>query len=231
MKICIVIPVYNEEKNIGALVEKLRQRQLDTVVVNDGSSDRSAAIAKDKGATVINNEKRCGKGQSLRRGFQYVLENCFDGVVTMDGDGQHDVNDLDGMIKKAHADKNCIVTGSRMLNPKGMPLIRLIVNKLMSALISAVCRQKIPDTQCGYRYIAAPILKNISLTSSDFEIESEVLIQASRHGFKIYSVPIKTIYGGECSKINPVVDTFRFLIYIIREAVMPRPKAVSGDEK
>ncbi len=101
----------------------------------------------------------------------------------------------------------------------------------MSILISAVCRQKIADTQCGYRYIAAPILKNISLVSSDFEIESEVLIQASRHGFKIYSVPIKTIYGCECSKINPIIDTFRFLVYIIREAFVPRPRTGTGHDK
>ena len=101
----------------------------------------------------------------------------------------------------------------------------------MSGLISSVCRQRIPDSQCGYRYIAAPILRKISLLSSDFEIESEVLIQASKNGFKIYSVPIKTIYRGECSKINPIIDTFRFIVYIIREAIMPQPRPVVKDEK
>lgn len=231
MKICIVIPVYNEEKNIGALVEALKGRHLDVVVVNDGSSDQSAAMARNKGAIVINHEKRSGKGLALRHGFEYILQNHYDGAITMDGDGQHDVEDIDGFIAKAQDNNDCVITGSRMANPKGMPFIRLIVNKAMSAMISAVCGQRISDTQCGYRYIGSRVLKNIHLSCSDFEIESEVLIQASKNGFKITCIPIKTIYRDENSKINPLIDTFRFFVYITREAFHPKPKQASGDEK
>ena len=99
-----------------------------------------------------------------------------------------------------------------------MPLVRLLVNRIMSAMISGVCRQRVPDTQCGFRYIGRRPLQEIKLSCKDFEIESEVLIEASHKGFKIYSVPIKTIYSNEVSKINPFVDTIRFFVYIIRQA-------------
>ena len=98
-----------------------------------------------------------------------------------------------------------------------MPWHRLFTNKIMSALISLVCRQKIYDTQCGYRLIRCEVLRNVVLSSSAFEIESEVLIKASKKRYRIASVPVKTIYGTEVSKINPFFDTARFIIYIVRE--------------
>ncbi len=218
MKICVVIPIYNEAEAIGGIVKSVRIKGFDCVVIDDGSDDRGGAIAKEKGAVVITHDKRSGKGCSLRDGFNYVLAHDYDGVIAMDGDGQHDSADIEGFVKKAGEDPDSVITGSRMANPKGMPLVRLIVNRTMSAMISAVCHQRVPDTQCGFRYIGRRLLKEIKLSCSDFEIESEVLIEASRKGFKIYSVPIKTIYNNEISKINPFVDTIRFFVYIIRQA-------------
>lgn len=217
MKICALIPVYNEAQNIGPIVERLRHKNLDVVVIDDGSEDDSGAIACQKGAFVITHEKRSGKGQTLRDGFRYAIEKGYEGVVTIDGDGQHDIDDLEQFLRQAEKDKNSVITGDRMQNHKGMPVVRLLVNRVMSGMISGVCRQKILDTQCGYRYIGTAVLKEIPLTSSDYEIESEVLIKASRKGFKIYAVPIKTIYSNEHSKINPFVDTVRFFKYMLKE--------------
>ncbi len=104
-----------------------------------------------------------------------------------------------------------------MRNPQGMPLVRLCTNRLMSGLISLVCGQHIPDTQCGFRLIKTDVLRAIKLESSDFEIETEVLIKASRKRFKMASVSIQTIYRNEISKIQPVRDTFRFIAYLWRE--------------
>lgn len=218
MKICIAIPIYNEAEAIGGIVKAVRMKGFDCVVIDDGSDDRGGVIAKEKGAAVVIHEKRSGKGRSLRDGFNYVLENGYDGVIAIDGDGQHDPADIEQFVKKAGEDPDSVITGSRMANPKGMPLVRLLVNRIMSAMISAVCRQHVPDTQCGFRYIGRRPLQEIKLSCSDFEIESEVLIEASRKGFKIYSVPIKTIYSNEISKINPFLDTVRFFVYIIRQA-------------
>ena len=104
-----------------------------------------------------------------------------------------------------------------MIKPKGMPFVRLLTNRIMSSMISLICRQEIPDSQCGYRYISCDILKDIKLTCKDFEIESEVLIKASKKGYTIRSIPIRTIYSNEESKISPVRDTIRFFKYLTRE--------------
>lgn len=217
MKICIVIPVYNEDRHIGDVVEQVRERALDVVVINDGSTDRSEQIARDKGAVVISHTEKKGKGVSLRDGFAYAVDHGFDGIIAMDGDGQHHVDDLETFIVKARQCPDSVISGNRMMHCPNMPFIRRLVNRLMSGMISFLCRQPIPDTQCGFRYIGSAVLRSINLTSSDFEIETEVLVKASRQGFKVHSIPIRTIYGDELSKINPFVDTLRFLKYMIKE--------------
>ena len=224
MNICIVIPVYNESKNIGHVVEAVKRQRFDVIVIDDGSSDGCGAIAQKNGAIVLRQEFKQGKGYSLQRGFEYVLKNQYDGVIIMDGDAQHDSEDLPFFVAEANIHPQSIITGNRMRNPTGMPWVRFVTNRVMSLLISWACRQDILDTQCGYRYISAEILKNITLKYSSFEIETEMLIEASRKGYKIYSIPIKTIYGDEESHIHPFKDTFRFLRYFIVEVFFPKKK-------
>lgn len=219
MKTCILTPAHNESEAIGGLVKGIRDRQLPVIVIDDGSSDDTGSIAKENGAVVLRNEQKMGKGRSLQRGFEYVLDQGYDCVIIMDGDGQHDVGDIDQFIKKATEYPASVVTGTRMQDPQGMPLVRLWTNRFMSLLISALCKQRIPDTQCGFRLIGREVLKNIKLTADAFEIETEILVQASKKGFKIYSVPIKTIYGNEVSKIHPLKDTCRFVKYIVNEII------------
>ncbi len=246
MKVCVLIPALNESLTIGRIVEDVKKlflappmpansedvgggprvsdldkkivvEALDVVVIDDGSTDDSAQMAQKKGAVVIRHAQRQGKGQSLRDGFEYALKESYDCVVTMDGDGQHDTADLERFIQKAQEHPNSIVTGTRMENPQGMPPVRRMTNRFMSWLISLACKQKVPDTQCGYRLISCEILKAIQISSSDYEIETEVLMKAAKKGFKIYSVPIKTIYRNEKSKVHPIVDTVRFFNYFFRE--------------
>lgn len=217
IKICVLIPVLNESHAIGSVVESLRKRNLDVVVVDDGSTDDSGAIAGQKGATVIRHDTKKGKGQSLRDGFRHIVERGYDGVITMDGDGQHDAADLEQFIRLAERERPGVIVGDRMAKPDGMPCIRYLTNRLMSAIISLACGQRIPDTQCGYRYIDTRVLKNISLNCDDFEIETEMLMKAAKRGCRICCVPIKTIYQDEESKINPLKDTVRFFVYFIKE--------------
>ncbi len=218
MRVCILIPVHNEGKQIGPLVSAVRVRGLDVVVIDDGSTDGSGKIAQDNGAVVITNAVKQGKGASLQRGFHYARGQGYTGVITMDGDGQHAVEDLDAFLDAVRKDENVgLVCGTRMGNSRGMPVVRYLTNRFMSSVISGICQQKVPDTQCGYRYLSSALLDAINLSSSDFEIETEVLVQSSRSGFKIVSVPVKTIYRNEKSKINPLADTLRFFAYLIRE--------------
>jgi len=217
MRICVLIPIHNEIREIGRLVAAIRKMNLEVVVVDDGSTDGSGEAARREGAAVLVNPEKQGKGRSLQKGFAHALQESFDGVITMDGDGQHDPEDLEAFLNEIVRHPQGIITGSRMAHPKGMPLVRLWTNFFMSFWISLVCGQKVPDTQCGFRYVSADVLKNITLTANDFEIETEVLIKASRRRYPIFSMPIKTIYRDEESKIHPFKDTARFFIYMIKE--------------
>jgi glycosyltransferase involved in cell wall biosynthesis len=207
----VIIPAYNESGHIVGLIRDIKNYHLDILVIDDGSSDNTFGIAKDSQVKVMLNLNNQGKGASLIKGFKYALENNFDAVITMDADGQHLAEDLPLFLKAADNPDLDIIIGNRMLNTVGMPLLRVITNRFMSWLISIISKQDISDTQCGFRLIKAEVLRKIELKTSKFETESEILIKASQMGFKIKSLPIKSVYGKEKSQINPFMDTFRFI--------------------
>ncbi|MEI8011726.1 MAG: glycosyltransferase family 2 protein [Candidatus Omnitrophota bacterium] len=216
-KICILIPAHNEARTIVDVVKNVRQMGFSVVVIDDGSSDGCGRMAEEAGAELLVNFKNQGKGFSLQRGFDHVMSCKYEALITMDADGQHAVSDLPGFVSVFEKEKPDVICGNRMQDHRDMPWVRFLTNWIMSALISLVCRQRIYDSQCGYRLIRCEVLRNIQLSSSAFEIESEVLIKASKKRYRIASVPVKTIYGDEVSKINPFFDTVRFLVYIVRE--------------
>lgn len=217
MKACVVIPTYNEAKAVGGLVREVCSQNLGVIVIDDGSEDDTSRVAGESGAQVLRNQNNEGKGASLIKGFNYVLAEDFDVVITMDGDGQHEPSDIPYFMRLAEYSDSGIFIGNRMLKTSNMPLVRFLTNKFMSWLISSVSGQKIPDTQCGFRLIKKDVLRKLNLRTTKYETESELLIQASRLGFKIESVPIKTIYNREKSRIHPVIDTLRFIRFMVRE--------------
>jgi len=214
--VCVLIPSYNEARSIGAIVREVKAQGLTAYVVDDGSTDDTAAIALAEGAIVLKNEKNMGKGAALRKGFSSILKDGFDAVIIIDGDGQHEVSSLPDFIKRMEASDSDIVIGNRMTDTRSMPYVRRNTNYFMSYIISKISGQDVPDTQCGYRLIKRNVLEAVKLDSSNFEIESELIIKAGRKGFKIASVPIKTVYRDEKSRINPIIDTLRFMAFIIR---------------
>ena len=211
MKTCVIIPTYNESRTIGGLVSDVRKKGLDVLVVDDGSQDETGLIARKKGAQLITHAKNMGKGASLTRGFEHVLKSAYAAVIIMDGDGQHNPDDLHRFIATAKDTGAELVVGNRMGDTKSMPFIRRLTNGVLSRFISVITNQHIPDTQCGFRLIKRSALEKIKLISLNFEIESEILIKAAKEKFKILSIPIKTVYQGEASKINPALDAFRFV--------------------
>ncbi|MCX5711865.1 MAG: glycosyltransferase family 2 protein [Candidatus Omnitrophica bacterium] len=218
MNFCVVIPTYNESANIAALIKDINKLGLSLLIVDDGSQDDTVKIAWQNNVQAIVSQSNQGKGASLIRGFSFCLEKGFDAVICMDGDGQHLPSDIPLFLKEAQTSTAAILIGNRMNDTKKMPLVRWVTNKFMSWLISVICRQKIYDSQWGFRLIKAKLLRKLELKYSKYEIESEMLIKASRLGFKIMSIPITTVYRGEKSSINPVVDTLRFIRFIFLEA-------------
>lgn len=221
--ICCLIPSYNEAASIGAIVKRLRDGGYAVYVVDDGSTDVTASIAESEGAIVIRHKTNLGKGAALREGFKRVLRDGYDAVIVMDGDGQHEINDIPSFINKSEKSDTALIIGNRMLDTSSMPRVRRIVNRFMSYLLSKVAGQEVPDSQCGFRLIKREALAGISLESSNFEIESEMILKAAWAGFKIESVPIKTVYRNETSKVHPVFDTFRFIAFMVKALASRRP--------
>ncbi len=213
---CVLIPSYNEAKTIGMIVRDLKRSGLMVYVVDDGSSDNTDLIAKAEGAVVTRHKKNKGKGASLREGFRHILKKDYDAVLIMDADNQHDAGDIDSFVEKMDRTNADMVIGNRMVYTASMPNTRILVNRFMSRIISNIARQDIPDTQCGFRLIKKDVLEKINLESSNYEIESEMILKAAKEGFKIESVSIKTVYEDEKSRINPVFDTFRFIIFMLK---------------
>ncbi|MCX7926544.1 MAG: glycosyltransferase family 2 protein [Candidatus Omnitrophica bacterium] len=214
MKTCVIIPTYNEAQTIGNIVKKIKQQFLEVIVIDDGSQDSSADIAQDAGALVIRTYRNFGKGAALCRGFSYALKENYDAVITMDGDGQHLPEDIPVFLNASQNEHVGLVVGNRMDDTKQMPYIRKLTNKFMSWLLSYITKQKIVDSQCGFRLIKRQLLEKLKLTSHNFEIESEIILEAIRNGFQITFVPIQTVYGKEKSHINPCIDTLRFIRFI-----------------
>lgn len=217
MKICVVIPAYNEEVAIGNLVKELKALGIDVIVINDGSTDKTEIIARENGAKVFGWKKNMGKGVALRCGFRLAKDSDYDGVVTMDADGQHKAEDIIKFIEAASCSNADMIIGNRMTNVYKMPHIRQLVNGVMSCILSRIIHQRIPDSQCGYRFVRRDALAKMHLSSCNYEIESELLLEAARQGMRVLSIPILTIYQGSLSYINPVADTFRFIRLLIKK--------------
>ncbi|MCD6229154.1 MAG: glycosyltransferase family 2 protein [Candidatus Omnitrophica bacterium] len=215
MKVWVLIPAYNEEDTLGQILEELKKKSLSVLVVDDGSWDNTSRVAEDKRVVVIRNKRNFGKGLSIKRGIRYLLDKeDFDYLITMDADNQHSPQDLEKFLEEAKKGETFII-GNRMDEPRGMPKIRVFTNKLMSWFISKMVKQKIPDTQCGFRLIKRDILEKINIETDKYQIESEILIKAAKRGVRIKSIPIKSIYFKNAkSKINPIMDTIRFLKFI-----------------
>jgi len=217
-KVCVLIPAYNEARKIGEVVKAVKGLGLDAVVIDDGSTDQTYELAERAGAFVIRNTCNKGKGASIREGVRFILSKPYSAMLIMDGDGQHDPGEIHKFLNKAKESGSAFIQGNRMHNPTSMPLMRLFTNKIMSAIVSGICKQNIADTQCGYKFVRRDVLEKLTLKTSKYDIESEMLIETANMRVKIDSVPIKSIYQKEESKIKPIIDTLRFVRLLINKA-------------
>jgi glycosyltransferase involved in cell wall biosynthesis len=206
-----VIPAYQDEKHIGDIVRRTRERLEHVLVVDDGSSDQTAQRAREAGAEVIVHDQNRGKGEAIKTGLGHWLDREVTWVSLLDSDGQHLPEEIDRFIAAAASAKQpSFFIGNRMNNVAGMPFIRRIVNRYMSTRISRVCGQKIPDTQCGFRMLDRQLIPELLGGGHRFDYETEVLVIAGRKGYRIESVPITTVYSDQVSKIHPVRDALQF---------------------
>jgi glycosyltransferase involved in cell wall biosynthesis len=210
-KTAAVIPAYNEEKHISDVVRRTRQKLDHVLVVDDGSGDKTADRAREAGAEVIVHPQNRGKGETIKTGLRHWQERQTDFIIILDADGQHRPEEIDRFVAAAlSTGEPKLILGNRMNDVSSMPRLRQMVNRWMSRQISASCGQDIPDTQCGFRLIHRQLIPELLGGAARFDYETEMLIVASRKGFRIDSVPISTVYSDEVSSIHPVRDTLRF---------------------
>ena len=212
----VVIPAYQAEATLPALIRSIRPMGLPVIVVDDASFDRTGPAALAEGAVVLKREVNGGKGAALRQGFGEALRQGYGWIILMDADGQHVPSEIPRFLEAAQREPVDLIVGNRMQDPRGMPLQRRVTNRVMSWFISRIAGQRVPDTQCGFRLVSRRLLEKISLVSERFEIDSEMVIRAGWSGFRIASVPIASIYRRETSFIHPFGDTVRFFRFLKR---------------
>ncbi|MGE5212495.1 MAG: glycosyltransferase family 2 protein [Nitrospirota bacterium] len=216
-----VIPAYQDEKHIGNIARRTRDRLDHVLVIDDGSTDQTEQRAREAGAEVIVHAQNQGKGEAIKTGLAHWLAagnasrreqtEQITWVVLLDSDGQHLPEEIDRFLLAASSvTAPTFFIGNRMDDVARMPFVRRVVNRYMSGEISRLCGQKIPDTQCGYRMLHRQIIPDMLGGGHRFDYETEALIIASRKGYTIDSVPISTVYTDQVSKIHPLRDSFRF---------------------
>jgi glycosyltransferase involved in cell wall biosynthesis len=209
MKTLALIPAYNESGRVADVV-LATQAFLPVLVVDDGSSDDTAARAEAAGATVMRQVFNQGKGAALRAGFRWALDRNCASVLTLDADGQHDPIEIPKFLDAYAERQPDLIIGARDF--KQIPLVRRAANTLGRWSFSWALGQPVLDNQSGYRLINRRLIE-ATLTSqeSGFEFEVEMIVTCVQQGYTLDWVPIRTIYGTESSHINPVVHTKNFL--------------------
>ncbi|HEU4921368.1 MAG TPA: glycosyltransferase family 2 protein [Candidatus Limnocylindrales bacterium] len=214
-RIVALIPGYNEGPRIGRVVRATAEL-LPVIVVDDGSSDDTAARAREAGATVIEQHPNRGKGEALRTGFRRAIGAGYDAVLTLDADGQHDPAEIPRFLEAWTGDPPPdLVIGRR--NFRTMPPMRRLANELGGRAFSWAVGRPIPDNQSGYRLIGRRVMEaTLDSEERGFEFEVEMITTCIRLGGVIAWVPIRTIYGAP-SHIRPL-DHLRSFVRVVRRA-------------
>ena len=205
-KIIAVIPCFNEENFIGDIVTRARIYADKVIVIDDGSTDNTSEVAKAAGAEVIRHERRRGAGAATKSGFEAAKTNNAGILVTLDGDGQHDPDEIPQVLAPILSCKADLVIGSRFLlqNIKKVPKYRKFGIDIITWLYNLGSKKKVSDSQSCFRAYSRKSLEAVTITENGFSFSVEVLIQARKKGFVITEVPTSCVYHSQGSTINPL---------------------------
>ncbi|HEX7678530.1 MAG TPA: glycosyltransferase family 2 protein [Thermoanaerobaculia bacterium] len=217
-RVLVIIPALNAERSVGAVVRDCKAVVNDVLVVDDGSADRTAEVAREAGAQVVSHPVNRGKGGALKTGFAYALEHGFDAVLTLDADGQHLAREIPKFFAaREETGADLIIGGRAHLFGQMLPR-RRFANRFSARCIAFASHTDVTDSQSGFRLYSAQLLRAIRLRSEGFDMESEVIVQAGQRKFKILSIPIDLgfVDGQSTSHYKPLMDTIRIAWTVIR---------------
>ena len=225
----IGIPAFNEEKNIASIIMKLKKVTDHIIVCNDGSTDMTEEISKKLDVVVINHSRNMGYGSAIRSIFLKAKELQADILVTFDADGQHRVEDIQSVTQPIIDNKADIVIGSRFLeNKSDIPEYRKFGIKVITKITNSSLKEKLTDSQSGFRAYSKNVLKNVTPSESGMGVSTEILIKASNAGHKIAEVPITIMYGSDTSTHNPVSHGTSVLFSTIKFTSIEHPLKFYG---
>ena len=218
MGICLIIPAFNAEKTILNVAREALLFGLPLLVVDDGSLDSTVAELRDLPLSVIRHPCNRGKGMALRTGFRWALANGFEGAVTLDADGQHEVAAASLLADAARAGGYDILIASRFSQFEEMAGLRHYWNRFGVWCMRKRTGFEISDSQSGFRFYSAALLRQTALDSCGFDLEMEILMKAWRGGFVIGSLPIaaRVADGRPTSHYRPVRDTWNICMTFLR---------------
>ena len=201
--ICVVIPTYNNAGTIKAVVESTLAECCDVIVVNDGSTDATTEILQQQsGITLVSYAKNRGKGYALRRGFEQALSKGFAYAITLDGDGQHHPSDIALFLKANQEHPGALIVGSRNISPGLQSKGSRFANRFSNFWFYIQTGRKLADTQTGYRLYPLRRLHGLSLLTSRYEAELELLVFSSWHGTELFSIPIDVYYPPKEQRVS-----------------------------
>jgi glycosyltransferase involved in cell wall biosynthesis len=229
MKVCCIIPAYQESRAIDQVIKIAQKYCNHVVVVDDGSTDNTGKIARDNGATVLRHPTNFGKGAALRTGFNHTIKEQYDVMITLDGDLQHNPHSIPRFLEKIKEGYDLVVGTRYQTQSEEMPFARKLSNLITTTVLRVFFKVPITDSQSGYRAFKRSLLETIPVRDNGFAAETEMLIDAQRAGFLISEVPIATSYGDEKSKIRAGRDISRWLV-TLSQYLFYRPRFLSQNE-
>jgi glycosyltransferase involved in cell wall biosynthesis len=221
-RVAVLIPALNAARTLTDVVVEARRRLEPVIVIDDGSTDGTGDAARAAGATVLRHEKNRGKGGALKTGFAWALEHGFDGVITLDADGQHLASEIPKFLAERAAGGADLIIGGRSHLFGGMLPRRRMANRFSAASIAFASGTPITDSQSGFRFYSANLLRNLALRTDGFDLESEVIVRAGRRGYRIVTIPIELgfVNGISTSHYKPLKDTLRIAWTVLRARLL-----------
>lgn len=215
-RIAVAIPCFNEARFIADVVTRARKYVPEVIVVDDGSTDGTAEVAAKAGATVIEHSRQKGAGVATKTCFLAALERGVDILVTIDGDGQHDPDDLPALLAPALEGAD-IVIGARFLRPGYVvPRYRKFGIDVITWLFNFGSKVKVTDSQSCYRAYSRRAVKNLIPTEPGFSFSIQTLVEARRLGLRIAEAPVACVYHEFGSTKNPVVHGLSVALSVVR---------------